>query len=130
MFGSDLIGLFESRGRGVFGSTLFLGSKSLPKAGTVLTVIETGGMAPSRVHNRTPPAIRRPGAQISVRSDSRTAAAALAGQAYADVCDVLNMDLNGTRYLAITPRQEPFDMGTEDDGRIKVGFNVLGEVAA
>ena len=127
MLGADLIALFTDAALGTFGEQLFHGSKAVPKSGSVLVVVDTLGHSALRIHNQRQPAIHRPTAQVSARATTRPAAESLARQAYTACFEVLNQTVNGRFYLAMTPQQEPFDMGTDTEGRIKYAFNVLGE---
>jgi hypothetical protein len=122
-----------SAGVAAKGSTLFLGSNAkLPTKDsgvTFLTLIETGGSAPSRIQNQNGAATQRPTAQISARGELYPLARALAKAAYLALDGVFNTALSGTFYLSITARQEPTDIGLDDVGRPMVVFNIECEKA-
>lgn len=106
-----------------FGSVVTLPTdKVLP----ILTIIETGGLAPVYIQNSARPAYQQPAAQIVGRAGSYNTARLTAVAAYNAVLDIENELVNGVKYLYIRPLQEPFDLGPDDAGRARVAFNVLG----
>lgn len=124
--GRDLIALFVAKSRGVFGTTLFLGSRAAPADGQVVVVTDTPGLAPGFVQDRGAPAIRRPRAQVVVMGPDVVAVETLAEQLYQDVHTVAGETVGSAHYLRMTA-QEPFDLGTEEgSGRVRRGFNVQG----
>lgn len=112
---------------GVLGSSIFLGSGAIIPAGDgpYMTIIETGGSAPTRIHNIAGASTQRPTAQIAVRAKSYSVARAMAKAAYAALDGVWNTTLSGTFYQSITARQEPTDIGLEEGtSRRMLAFNI------
>lgn len=113
-------------------ATILNGSKAnIPAAGSgvIISLIETGGSGPTRVHNKAGANTKRPSAQIVTRGDSYQAARDKAEQAYAALDGVFNATINSVSYLSIVALQEPTDIGSDDVGRPRVAFNVLVEKA-
>lgn len=129
MLGDDLATWFETDSVAVKNTTLFLGSKAVPKERTVLILRDTGGLKPERVHDKLQPSVRRQSAQIEARAVDRRDALALLEAAYASVCAVLNQTINSTRWLRITPSSDIGDIGMTDERtpRVRLVFNVIGE---
>jgi hypothetical protein len=113
-------------GVGVKGANLFLGSNAIiPKGdGPYLTVSETGGTAPTRIHNQTRANTQRPTAQIAVRAALYPPARTMAQAAYDALDGVFNTTIGPTFYQKITTRQEPTDIGLDSVGRPTVVFNI------
>ena len=114
---------------GVLGANIFLGSASpIPTGvGPYLTVNETGGIAPTRTQNQAAASTQRPTAQILVRGTSYPVTRAKALAAYLALDGVFNTTLSGTKYLRMTARQEPTDMGLDANGRVQLVFNIEAE---
>lgn len=114
---------------GVGGSNIFLGSRANIPAGDgpLMTLIETGGSAPGRVHNDIKAHWQRPTAQITVRAKTYPPARAMAKAAYDLLDGVWNTQLGTTMYIKITARQEPTDVGLDDAGRVMIAFNIDAE---
>lgn len=123
----DMVTLLVNAGVGVANSTIFYGSQvQIPTgAGPFVTLTEYGGMAPERTQNKiSPPAYRRPSFQVTVRAQTLVAARAKALAAH-NALNVRNTTVGGTWYKEISPIQEPFDLGQQDDnGRVRYVFNV------
>lgn len=115
-----------AQGVGTTGSNIFLGSKAVipTGAGPYLSLIETGGLSPTRVHNIAGASTTRPTVQVLVRATSYPAARSMAKAAYDALDGVWNTTLSGTFYQKITARQEPTDIGLDGSGRVMVVFNV------
>lgn len=114
-------------GVGVLGTNIFLGSGALIPAGAgpFMTIIETGGSAPTRVQNKASASTQRPTAQIAVRATSYATARAMSKAAYDALDGTFNATLSGTFYQKITARQEPTDMGLEEGtARRMLVFNI------
>lgn len=91
-----------------------------------LHLLETGGTAPENTQNATgQPAFIQPSAQITARADTKSLAEAKAWDAYRVCFRVRNRRINGNWYRSIKPLQQPTDLGVDDRGQIKYGFNVL-----
>jgi hypothetical protein len=115
---------------GVLGTNIFLGSGAVIPAGDgpFMTITETGGSAPTRVHNVAAAHTQRPTAQIAVRAKSYATARAMAKLAYSALDGVFNTTLSGTFYQKITARQEPTDIGLEEGtARRMIVFNIEAE---
>lgn len=112
-----------SASRTIFKTT----AASLPELTTsrraVLSLIEYGGTAPTRTM-RSKTAYRHPSVQIVCRGITADDAHDLAKLAYNALAAVTNVTISGTWYLDVSPTQEPFDMGLDDKGRPRYGFNV------
>jgi hypothetical protein len=118
-----------AQGVGVFGSNIFLGSKAVipPGPGPYLTLIETGGMALTRVQNKASANTQRPTAQVAVRGISYTTTRSMLKAAYDALDGIFNTTLSGTFYHKVTARQEPTDIGQDADGRPTIVFNIEAE---
>lgn len=90
-----------------------------------VSLIETGGVPPEYTQDTQGVAYTMTGFQITCRAKSYVTAREIARLIYNALCLVTNQLIGSTWYLAIYPRQEPFDMGLDDVGRIRVVFNVL-----
>jgi hypothetical protein len=110
---------------GTVGSNIFLGSKAIIPVGNgpYLSLVETGGSAPTRIQNVATAHTQRPTAQVSVRAKSYQAARTML-QAYVALVGTFNTTLSGTFYQSITARQEPTDVGLDDAGRAMIVFNI------
>lgn len=128
-FLDDIAAKLATDGVGVIGTTLFTSSKAVipTGAGPYITLMETGGVAPTRTQNQNGAATVRPSVQIVVRALSYQAARAKAKAAYDALDGQFNVVLNGTMYLKITARQEPTDTGLDEAGRPRVTFNLDAE---
>lgn len=128
-FLDDLATLLIGAGVGVAGSSLFLGSAAIiPQgSGPYTSVIETGGVAPTRIHNKTSAATQRPTAQILTRAENYADALSTVRAAYNALDGIFNTTINGTFYLKIGAKQEPTDMSEDGSGRTQLVFNVEAE---
>jgi hypothetical protein len=116
-------------GVGTLGANIFLGSKAVipPDDGPYLSLIETGGTGPTRVHNEATAHTQRPTAQIVARAKSYSVARAKVKEAYDALDGLFNVTLSGTFYQKITARQEPTDIGLDAASRPMIAFNVDAE---
>lgn len=116
-------------GVGVLGSSIFLGSKAVIPSGDgpYLTLIETGGSAPTRIQNKTTANTQRPTAQVVSRAKSYSVARSKAKEAYDALDGLFNVTLSGTFYQSLTARQEPTDIGLDDVQRPRLAFNIEAE---
>ena len=123
MFVEDIVTILNTAGQGVAGVSIFWGTKSEPTGdGPFITIIETGGTGPKRVHNAAP--YRRPSAQIVVRAKGQDVARAKADAVWNALDQKRNLTVNGNWYVSIDTKQEPFDMGLDGAGRIRFAFNI------
>lgn len=111
---------------GIVGSSIFLGAKAVIPAGEgpYLSLTETGGGAPRRIHNVPGAHVQRPTAQIVARAKSYAVARSKIKEAYDALDGTFNTVLGTTFYLSITARQEPTDIGLDDPGRPMIAFNI------
>lgn len=98
-FAEEIVTRLESRGVGVFGTNIFVGQRSeVPASGCppFLTLIETAGFRPDRIHNQIhPPAYVKPGMQVVARAkNDYLAARAMARAAYDALQGVRNETLD------------------------------------
>lgn len=128
-FLDELANYLVAQNVGVKGSSIYLGSNAVIPTGDgpYMTLTETGGSAPSRVHNYAGAHTQRPTAQIAVRAKSYSVARAMAKAAYLALDGVFNTTLSGTFYQKITARQELTDIGLDDVGRPLIVFNIDAE---
>ncbi len=129
-FLNDLVTEFVAEGvSSGWGVDLFTGTRAvIPHlAGSgVVSIIETGGTAPENTQNATgQPAFLQPSAQILARADTRSLAEAKAWDAYRVAFRIRNKFINGNWYKHVKPLQAPQDLGLDDRGQIKYGFNVI-----
>ena len=127
MFIDDIITLLSASGVGVSGETLFWTSGAeLPAGdGPFLNLQETGGTAPIIMHNSdTVPAYQRPSAQLVARGGDADSARLMIKNAYTALVQKRNLIINGTWYVKIDVKQEPFDLGTDEAGRVRYAFNI------
>lgn len=129
----DLATLITNGGVAVMNTSLFLTSQSpVPLGpGPYMTIRETAGFAPERLHTDdvgvlNAAAYERPGAQILVRAKDYDVAVAMSRAAWAVLDGRYNQTINGTWYREITALQRPFDIGPDDNKRVRVVFNILG----
>jgi hypothetical protein len=92
--------------------------------GPYISLIETGGSGPTRIHNVGTANTQRPTVQVVVRAKSYLTARTKAKAAYLALDGVFNTDISGVRYHSITARQEPTDIGLDDKGRPMIVFNL------
>lgn len=123
----DLVSLL-SPGVAVYGTSLFVSSRAVIPTGDgpYLALIETGGSGPRRTQNAVAtPAYVQPGAQVIAFASTEPAAKTMITNAYNVLVGVSNRLVGSVWYLWIRPLQEPFDMGLDEAGRIRIGFNVI-----
>jgi hypothetical protein len=110
--------------------TIFIGSRvNIVVSGeeAILSLVETGGIAPERTQNLTTlPAYEHPAAQVVARANKYAVARDLASKAYYALGAVRNTFINSGWYRDIKPLQEPLDLGLDYEGRARVAFNVMG----
>lgn len=126
MFLDEIKDRLVAQGVGVYGSSIFLGSKAvIPDGdGPYLSVIETGGSGPLRIHNEAAAHVQRPTAQVLVRAKSYLVARTMAKNAYLALDGVFNTSLSGVFYQKIVARQEPTDIGLDAKERPMISFNI------
>ena len=131
MFLDEIKDRLVAQGVGVFGSTIILGSKGVIPTGDgpLLSVIETGGTGPLRIHNVAAAHVQRPTAQVLVRGKNYVAARTMAKNAYLALDGIFNTSLSGTFYQKVTARGEPQDFGLDESGRVMISFNIEAEKA-
>lgn len=131
MFLNEIKDRLVAQGVGVYGSTIILGSKgTIPQGdGPYLSLIETGGTGPTRVHNQAGASTQRPTAQVLVRAKKYDVARAMSKAAYLALDGVFNTVITGVLYHSIVARQEPADIGLDSQGRPMISFNIEAEKA-
>ena len=131
MFLDEIAARLVSAGVGVLGSSIILGSKGVVPVGDgpYISLAETGGTSPTRIHNQGAANTQRPSAQVCVRAKSYLVARAKAKAAYLALDGVFNTDLSGVRYHSITASQEPTDIGLDQLERPMIVFNINAEKA-
>lgn len=126
VFLDDVVSVLVAANVGVYGSTIFIGAKaSLPVGDAAfLTLSATGGAPPIGTHNSTAaPAYVRPSAQVVARSIRLAPAESMADAAYRALFGIRNRFINGTWWVKLVLRQEPFELGEDENGRPRVAFN-------
>src|SRR5678815_749340 len=100
---------------GVRGTNIVLGSKGVIPAGDgpILTMIETGGTGPLRIHNKTATHVSRPTVQVVVRGKNYAATRTMAVNAYNALDGVFNTTIDGVFYQKIVARSEIADIGLD-----------------
>lgn len=116
----------QNLGLGTEGTTIFVGSDvAIPLTATtgpaIYTVISTGGGRRQKVQNGG--SLRNPHFQIVARHKLYATAESAAFQAYAGM-DVANIQIVDVFFLHIVPMQEPFDLGKDANGNVRIVFNV------
>lgn len=130
-FLDDLAARLVAQGVGVLSTNIILGSRgTIPLGdGPFISIIETGGSGPTRVHNTNAPNTQRPTAQVLVRAKSYVVARAKAKAAYEALDGVFNTTLSGTFYQQIVARQELTDIGLDAEARVMIVFNLDAQKA-
>ena len=126
MFLDEIKDRLVAQGVGVYGSSIISGSKgTVPDGdGPYISLTETGGTQPLRVHNTAGAHVQRPSAQIAVRAKGYDVARAKAKAAYLALDGVFNTVISGVFYQSITAVQEPTDIGLDAKGRPVIVFNI------
>lgn len=136
MFVDDLKKMIVDASLGVAGTNLFWSSHAKIPAGPgpFTSLIEYAGLQPEILHQSSSvPAYEYPNAQVFARGENHDATVAKAMALYQLLVQNpttklpwRNVTINGTYYVWLIVRQSPFDMGPDDVGRLKFGFNVSG----
>jgi hypothetical protein len=141
---ADIIQRLQDGNVGTPAVNIFHSSKmsNVKGDGPLLVVTETGGAEPEEIHNVLDhPAYERPGIAITARAASTEAARGMAWKAYDALVGVNNqllggatwtpvprtVDPSGTWYRRIAVRQQPFDSGLDQQGRVMYKFNILAD---
>lgn len=126
MFLDEVRDRLVAQGVGVYGSNIFSGSRAkIPEGdGPYLSLTETGGSGPTRVHNTAGASTQRPTAQVLVRAKNYAAARTMSKAAYLALDGVFNTIISGVFYQSITARQEPTDVGLDVKERVLISFNI------
>jgi hypothetical protein len=125
----ELKAYLVAQGVGVFGTSLFLGSKArIPSEngddGPYISLIETGGSGPTRIQNQSTANTQRPTVQVVVRAKSYLVARTKSKQVYQALDGLYNTTLSGVLYHSVVARQEPTDIGLDTVDRPMVVFNL------
>ena len=126
MFLDEIATRLAAQSVGTVGTNIFKGSRAMiPNGdGPYLSLTETGGTAPGRIHNVATAHPQRPSAQVAVRAKNYATARAMAHAAYNALDGVSNTTLSGTFYQSIRAMQEPTDIGTDSIERVMIVFNI------
>lgn len=133
MFLDEIAARLVAQNVGVLGTNIFLSSAAkLPAGdGPYLTLTETGGAAVGgfrgeggRIQNAAGRHVQSPGAQVAVRAKTYQAARTMSKAAYLALDGVWNTTLSSVFYVSITARQEPTDLGLDENGRVVIVFNI------
>jgi len=119
-----------AQGAATLGVDLFLSTKAqIPDGnGPYTTLIETGGTSSRRTQNNK--SYNRPACQVVTRASNYKVArdtAAKIYQALGGDDGMFNSVLDGTFYLSIIPNQALFDLGLDERGRSRIGWNFDAE---
>lgn len=117
------VGTISGSSKNIFSSS---GAAIPSGAGPYLIIVETGGFAPTRIHNKPGAATQRPTAQLTVVAGAGfPTARAMASAAYTALDGIWNTTINGVFYQKIVALQEPTDVGPEPGtNRAMVVFNL------
>lgn len=128
----EIAAYLVAQGVGVIGSSIFKGSKALIPVGDgpYISLTETGGSAPLRVHNERGAHVQRPTVQVLVRAKSYIVARQKAKDVYVVLDGVFNTALSGVFYQSITARNDPTDIGLDSEERPMISFNLQVEKQA
>lgn len=139
MFLEEVKDRLVEEGVGIYGTNIFIGSKSIIPAlgsttdltrgaGPYLSIISTGGSGANRTQNGF--STENPSAQLSCRASTMAGAMTMLQAAYdalGGADGLTNIDLTGVRYLSLIPVQPINDIGLDDAGRAMVAFNIRAE---
>ena len=94
-FLEEIANKLETAGVGTRNTSIFVSSSAVipPGSGPYLSITETGGTGPLRIHNSASPAQQRPGAQIVARAGDYSTARTMARAAYDALVVVVNQTL-------------------------------------
>lgn len=126
MFLDEIASRIASQNIGVVASSIFMGRGAvLPVGdGPFLTIVETGGTGSERTQQN---ALARPTAQLMVSAGNFKAALDTARKVFNTLGGddgLHNIDLSGVRYVSLTARQQPYEIGPDQRGRPRVAFNI------
>jgi L-asparaginase/Glu-tRNA(Gln) amidotransferase subunit D len=126
-FPEDLIVQLVAEAVGTAAVNLHISSKSAsPKTDAPnLFILETGGTSSLRTQDKQGDAYENPSAQILVRGKEYAVVRAMLSAAYDALVKVRNTTLNGTWYVEIRGLQKFIDLGLDENGHVRVAFNVL-----
>ena len=103
----------QGQGFGTQATDLFIGEVPQNAPDTVVGVLETSGLAPTYTHGIDGPTHLHPMFQIYSRDQSYNAASVKAHNIFKSLGRLQNVALNGTWYLSVRPRQNPFSIGRD-----------------
>jgi Bacteriophage minor capsid protein len=136
VFDDDIIKLLVDAGVGVFGTTIFQSSNAkIPTgSGPFISVINYGGGPPQVMQqSERTPAYEFPTCMIFARGTSHAQTRQMAYAAYQVLTQApgggprVNFTINNCWYVSMSARQQPFDMGPDETGRLKYGFNMSAQ---
>lgn len=109
-------------GRGVVTASECMVAGVPAKPDHIVALFQYAGFAPASVRDHRAK-YRLPRLQVQVRDKYYDAAEAHANTIYDALLDVTNMYLGDVWYLRISPLQEPYDLGNDENNRSIVAFN-------
>jgi hypothetical protein len=109
-------------------SSIFTSKKAQIPAGDgpFVSIIDTGGTGPFKVHNRRY-GNRRPSAQIVARAKNATSARTTIENCYLTLAGLVNLSVGSVRYIRIDAIQEPLELDLDEVSRARFAFNVNAE---
>ena len=137
-FADDLVFVFEDADVAVYEQNMFVGSAAVltpvvsGEEVPALHIIETSGAGATLVHNTVQPGYLNPSAQVTARHEEYQQAYDLAMAAWRACWPIENQFVGSGEvlpwYLWIRPTQQPTDLGVGDDGKVRIGFNVVARM--
>lgn len=106
-----------------YGVNMFKGPKAkIPNGdGPYVSLIKAGGLGTDGTHNlTTTPAYERPLFQVVVRATDYDVAETLIDALHPFLGRVRNRFINGTWWVSLRPRSEPYDLTPDEKGRPRI----------
>jgi hypothetical protein len=102
---------------------LFLGDSPMGGPDSMVTIVETSGLAPLFAHDISGVNVEQPTFQVYCRANTYVAARAQAEGIFILLNQQVNTTLSGTFYPRIASLQSPFSIGRDDNHRAQVVCN-------
>jgi Bacteriophage minor capsid protein len=113
---SEIAGFLEMMDVASRGVDLFAGEIPMTAPAAAIGIVETGGTAPSFVHNQETPNVVSPSVQVVTRAEDYETAR-LRIDEVVKTLTFRNRLINGVRYLSVIPTQEPLPLGRDANER-------------